>query len=276
MARGPAGGGVAGGWREAVREAARGAILGVTAWLLLAQLGVPDVLRIGELSGLLPSLVVGAALGLLGRGAWLWGANGLGVAAVAAIVATPEIPRRMLRPFVREDRPPAAGVQAVVVLGAKVTADGALNPTAADRLLAGLAYVRAHAVPLLVTTRVRSADDPAVTSDADQARLVALAATGARWIVTPAVFDTRDEAREVAAIAAREGFARVAVVTSASHTSRACAVFERAGLTVTCVAAFSRESAVRGLRSPRDRLVAFRRGLYEAAGWTWYRLRGWL
>jgi uncharacterized SAM-binding protein YcdF (DUF218 family) len=257
---------------ERFREAIAGAVLGGAAWTMLAPLGV--TLKLGVWVGFYPSLALGLVLGLLGFTRVLWVLSGAGALGLVVASVTPDAARWFIKRHLREDALPANGVQAVVVLSAYLNSDGYLDGVGADRLLAGLALVKRTGTPILVTTRFRLPEDPAITTDADQARLVTLAATGARWIVTPEVFDTFDEARETAAIAKREGFTRVAVVTSALHTKRACRVFERAGLSVTCVAAGARDAAFRALRSPADRLRAVRFGVYETVAWAYYRFRG--
>jgi len=259
---------------ERGRGVAAGAILAVTAWVLLAHLGLAG--KLGVWGGVLPSLGVGALLGLLGAARLLWLANFLAVAMLTATVATPDVARQFTRRFVRDDSVPKDGVQAVVVLSAMLTADGQLDGVGADRLLTGPGLAKRLGTPILVTTRFRLPEDPAITTEADQGRLIALAGLGARWIVTREVFDTRDEAQATAALAAREGFTRVAVVTSPMHTRRACALFEREKLSVTCVAATSRDAAFRSLKSPADRVRAVRLGMYETIAWAYYRLRGWL
>jgi uncharacterized SAM-binding protein YcdF (DUF218 family) len=258
------------------REAVAGAALGAVAWLLAWQVGLVQLAKIAELKGFFPALAVGALIGLFGMAAALWVVNLLMLVVIGVVIASPAPARSFVRRFVHETKVPPNGVEAVVVLSAGVSADGLLNGEAVDRLLSGLALTKKLGAPILVTTRVHAPEDRAVTSDADQSRLITLAATGARWIVVPGPMDTRDEAQGVATIAAREGFSRVAVVTSPMHTARACALFEREKLTVTCVPAQERTTALRALKAPLDRLRAFRLGLYELTAFGWYRLRGWL
>ncbi|MCU0624648.1 MAG: YdcF family protein, partial [Gemmatimonadaceae bacterium] len=205
-----------------------------------------------------------------------WLVNFLAVALLTAAVATPDLARQFTRRLVRDDALPKDGVQAVVVLSALLNADGQLDGVGADRLLTGLGLVKKLGTPILITTRYRLPEDPAISTEGDQGRLIALAGLRARWIVTREVFDTRDEAQATAAIAQREGFTRIAVVTSPLHTKRACALFEREKLAVTCVAATSRDAAFKALKSPGDRVRAVRLGVYETAAWGYSRVRGWL
>ncbi|MDX2184325.1 MAG: YdcF family protein [Gemmatimonadaceae bacterium] len=257
-------------------EAVAGAVLGGVAWLLAVEVGVVQLAKVGEMSGFFPAMACGALLGVFGLAKLLWVVNVLQLVVIGVVIATPAPARHFVRRFVRETPVPATGVEAVVVLSANLSADGLLSGEAVDRLLTGLVLAKKVGAPVFITTRVHSPDDEAVTSDADQSRLITLAATGARWLVVPRVRDTREEAKGTAVLAAREGFRRVAVVTSPMHTSRSCALFEREQLTVTCVPAQERTTALRSLKSPRDRIRAFRLGLYETVAWGWYRLRGWL
>jgi len=72
------------------------------------------------------------------------------------------------------------------------------------------------------------------------------------------------------------GWKRVVVVTSPLHTRRACATFEKMGMTVSCVAAEWREVAINTLRSPEDRIRTFQVWLYEMAGTVRYNQLGWI
>ncbi len=254
----------------------RGMVLAAAGWLFAAQLGVPQVLKIGEMVGYLPAMGIGAVLGLVGLSRLVYALDLLLALAIAGATATPDAAAWFTKRHIRQDPFPKGQVQAVVVLSSNLNGDGVLDEAGTDRLLWGLGLVKRESIPLLVTTRFASPDDPAVTTDADQGRLIALAQPSARWVAVGPVNDTHDEALRTAALAKKEGFTRVAVVTSPMHTRRACAVFEAAGLTVTCVPSASGEAAVRSLRTARDRVRTVRQGLYETIGTTYYRLRGWL
>jgi uncharacterized SAM-binding protein YcdF (DUF218 family) len=198
-----------------------------------------------------------------------------GGALLAVVAYTPAVvePARSL---VRSD-PPAAPVEAVVVLSGRVTPDGYVDPVVVDRLLTGLEVVRAERVPTLILSRVRFVRPGHVRdSDADQRRLVALATPSVALHVVDSVYATRDEAVRTWALARRLGVHRIALVTSPIHTRRACATFERVGFSVRCVPAADRDAAIRDLHEAGDRVRAFRQWLYESLGILAYRARGWL
>jgi uncharacterized SAM-binding protein YcdF (DUF218 family) len=90
------------------------------------------------------------------------------------------------------------------------------------------------------------------------------------------VVNTHDEAVAVARLAAERGWKRVIVVTSPTHTRRACAAFERAGLAVVCTPATETQYNAEALEGPDDRLRAFEALGHEWIGLLVYRLRGWI
>jgi uncharacterized SAM-binding protein YcdF (DUF218 family) len=184
------------------------------------------------------------------------GPAGPAAAAVALllVVAWTPLGPALLGTCVRRDLPPAPAavdvprdVDAVAVLSADVQSDGLVANRGVDRLLAGAAWSRVLRRPLVLSViRLRAGD---VSSEADQRRVAALAGIGAADLFfVDSVHVTRDEAVRAAALARVRGWRRVLVVTSPSHSRRACAAFERAGLRVTCAPAESRDYALAGPR----------------------------
>lgn len=129
---------------------------------------------------------------------------------------------------------------AVVVLSAGRTLapgpDRISETNDANRFSAGTDLALRGKAPLLVFTGAGISSDPGALTEGDvlsaQARAMGVAAE--RILVTPHVLNTADEAREVAALmrARQMPNARVVLVTSAFHMSRARQVFRQAGLTV--------------------------------------------
>lgn len=88
------------------------------------------------------------------------------------------------------------------------------------------------------------------------------------------VSNTRDEAERVAVLAKKNGWQRVLVVTSPTHSRRALATFKRLGLNASVVAA-SEPRFDGALRLPYDRLMALPALARELAGLVKYTLFGW-
>jgi uncharacterized SAM-binding protein YcdF (DUF218 family) len=163
----------------------------------------------------------------------------------------------------RIDPIPSSAPRVVIALNGGVRDDGTLNPTSAARLDKAITYAREHAATL-VTTNVQDEDDPTLTSNADQRRIIEAAGYADRWIALPGyALTTRDEAERFRKVVKP---APIVLVTSRLHTRRACKTFETLGYAVTCVSS--------GLDGPWWLLpysVA-----YESAAWIKYRAKGWI
>jgi uncharacterized SAM-binding protein YcdF (DUF218 family) len=253
-----------------------GIVLGAAFALMSQQIGISSLVKASDMAWFVPSVAVGAVFGLAGAARVVFAVDLL-IAIVMTVVALDgDVATSLVRRFQRDDGTAGPPVQAVVVLSSGLSTDGMLDVQGVERLLSGLALVKRENVPILVTTRTASGTDAAVTSDADQGRLVALAATSARWLPVGPVDDTHDEALRTAALMQKEGVQRIALVTSPMHTRRACAVFEAVGLKVRCVPAISRDVALRSEREAKDRVRTARLALYEWVGWQYNHFRGWL
>lgn len=265
--------------RRILSDLATGAVLGGLIFVAARALGLPVIFGWNGYEPFLPVAIIAALLFVTVLRSLVWGVAGLLVFVVAIAALTPAFvrpARAMIRADAMQDP-----VDAVAILSSGLNDDQLIAPDALDRTLSGLALARSQAtdahpqgvpVVLTVVTRGRA---PLLTSAGDQRRIVELVGSGdVHW--TSPVHSTRDEARAVAALARAEGWSRVAVVTSPIHTRRACATFERAGLTVRCVPAEAREFAVNTLRSTRDRVRVTQLWFYEIAGTVYYKLRGWI
>lgn len=257
------------------RAAVQGGLLAALTWIGVGWLELQQVVRLPFLLLLPVITVLGALLATTRLRAVVEASAGLFLALVVMVGFTP-----LLRPGVHAlivDEPlPAGGSDAVVVLSAGLSQDGLLSAAGTERLLHGVELLEQGAAATVVTTRLRRAvGRDTVTSDTDQARLIALAPDSVQHLTVDSVATTRDEAMQVTALARREGWQHLIVVTSPMHTRRACAAFRRAGVSITCSAAPSREVAVHTLRNPGERWQALSPWLHEVVGWWWYGVRGW-
>ena len=250
-----------------------GAVGAAALWIMLVLLGVPHIFGIGGVGVLPIPVALGAFAGLTGfeRGVVRF-ATGL-ILFVLLIAFTPLMQNPTDR-IIRRDPVPASA-DAIVVLSAGVSTDGMVRQQGMDRLLKGIELARAGTAPRIVLTRERKkVDGKWVTSEADQKRLSAFAE--AQVVTTGYSASTREEAMRVRAIAAREGWKRIVLVTSPFHSRRACATFEKVGMTVSCIPADSRDVAVGNLLGPEDRLRAFAMWTYELAGTLRYWAADWI
>lgn len=251
-----------------------GATLGIAAWLLLLTMGIPYVFRIAQYDGLAPFAILGALAAMTRLRKVLW----IPVAAMTVflmVIAYTDVIEAPVRSLVRRDPLPARA-DAIVVLSAGINPDGLLGWQAIDRIIKGIELVQAGIAPTIVTTRERNVfRGKVITSEQDQKRLLALGGVKDA-IVTSVINNTREEALAVARIARERGWRRIVLVTSPAHSLRACATFEKAGLTVSCVPSDSRDVALIVLGNGEDRIAAFRLWLYETTGTVRYRWSGWL
>lgn len=257
--------------------AAEGGLLALLAAMLLDGLGAGEVSSLQHAGvALLIGVLLGAAIGVRRHVVWLIVADVFLVASTVVIAFTPVMSLPM-RHLVRSDPLPDAPLDAIVVLSSGLMSDTTLGANGADRLLRGLELIHAGHAPRLVTTRLvwRSGDD-IISSDPDQRRLIALVGAEALWTTVGPVATTRDEAVKSAQLLLPAGARRIAVVTSPSHTHRACATFEKVGFKVTCVPARERDHVTWHPVTTDDRLAAFRAYLYERLGSLKYRYKGWI
>jgi uncharacterized SAM-binding protein YcdF (DUF218 family) len=253
------------------------ALLGVLAAFVLAQLAPWGGYEVaGTVGSILLGAVGGALIGRFFRARVLIAID-IALIALYLLVAWTPIVVPFTSRWIRIDPLPADTLDAVIVLSAGLLSDSALSTNGADRLLSGLELLRAgHARRVITTRQVVQVPGGVITSDSDQARLIALASETDKWTVVAGATTTRDEAVLSSRLLIPHGERRVAVVTSPLHTRRACAVFEAVGFTVTCRASRERDNATNPPVGKHDRLAAFRSYGYELVGMLKYRSQGWL
>jgi len=259
-------------WRQRLRgrDAAAGFILGALAWTAGLQVGIQALpLFRGEPMALWWALG-GAVLAQTRARALVWGTAG-GLAGLMLLVGYTPIALPAIRANVRED--PLERVEALVVLSSGIQRDGDLIPVAESRLMKGLELVRQGYARRLILTRL---PDPFPSYVPEMRRR--LQALGLRVPLeeTPAAANTHDEALHLAALARSRGWAKVILVTDAPHARRAGATFEKAGLPVLCAPHRTEPYDLGSLRTPGERLDAYRDWFREVIGYQVYRLRGWL
>jgi len=243
---------------------------------LLATLGVFSAMGVSFTTARLLCVVAGAMLATSAIGAWLWYITALTGITLLLASYTP-IAAPLLAGFVRRDGNATPPPDAVVVFSGAVTAEGRVMGPALDRLLTGMAEAKRRGIPQLALSTVADEEDPTVaTSERDQREMANTFAPELQLRFVHDVHSTRDEALAFAALARTHRWQRVLVVTSPSHSRRACSAVERAGLSVQCHPAVSRSYALSRLNHAESRRLAFADVLYEMAATLLYRLRGWM
>ena len=152
-----------------------------------------------------------------------------------------------------------------------------------DRFFGGIELYQAGKAPLLVFTGGWSPWQPDTATEGEilAGYAKALGVPPDRIAVTPRVFNTAEEAREVAAILrARPSGSRVLLVTSAFHIPRARQLFINAGLSVTAFPVDFAVSDGHGLNlldfvPTAPALADSQDALRELYGRLYYRLKPW-
>lgn len=255
-------------------DAGAGMLLGFFSWIGYERLSVIDPLDERGISGLLLFAMLGGLLYRTRARAIVW-AIPAAIAFMIALIAFTPIIVQPARALIRTDS--MTSVDAVVVLSSGLSDDELLDEQGLDRILTGLGIAKGMgAKTLVLTTVVMNGSEGRLISTHDQLRLYNLARAPVSLVMTPPVESTRQEALQTSKLAYERGWRRVAVVTSPLHSRRACATFEKVGLSVVCMPALSRDLAVGTLRDGGDRLRAFQLWLYETLADAEYRRRNWI
>ncbi|HYW32509.1 MAG TPA: YdcF family protein [Gemmatimonas sp.] len=254
-----------------------GAALAFGIYALAADLGVWTATGVQGWWARLSLLALGALLAPTRVGAWLWMLAGALVTLSCVVGFTPVV-RPAVNALVRSDsgrldRP----LDAVVVLSGGLTDEGRLTGPALDRLLTGLSEVRSRGIrELALSVTAQESRGVRITSEADQRALVTLGGNGVTLHTVRNVHSTRDEALAFAALGRARGWRRVLLVTSPTHTRRACAAVELAGLPVQCHPSRARDYAISRLDLSENRRRGFADLLYEGSATLLYRSRSWI
>jgi uncharacterized SAM-binding protein YcdF (DUF218 family) len=261
--------------RSALRTILFGATLGLLFGLIAKELDFASAVSFhGDRALLvLASVLAGGLLALLRLEALLK----LLVAATAVLwlaVAFTPLTHWMSHRLVRRDAPEKA--DAVFVLASALQHDGELTTAAMSRLLRGLELVGDGWAPRLILTELPL---PRPRYERPARDLMRSFHLSGEVLATGPVLDTHDEAIAVAELARKNGFERLIVVTSPSHSLRASLALETQGIRVISVPAVETQFDYEGLGKigrGDDRLRAFGVLLHEHLGLLYYRYRGWI
>ncbi|MHB1329890.1 MAG: YdcF family protein [Gemmatimonadales bacterium] len=261
--------------RQRLGQAGLGAVAAAGLLYPLRALGVDSLIGMSFPAWHEALFIGGMIVGGLGLLRWLAGAAGAALV-LLFLVELLAAPANWARRYIREDPLPAGPVDGIVVLSAAINTDGLINPPGLDRLREGIHLHRQGVSNRLILSSVSWDERPDVRSDADQRAIVAESGTTPELHIVPNVGSTRAEALRIAELAKPRGWTTIVVVTSPTHTRRACASFEAVGFRVVCRPSPDRTIAWGHLGAPDDRAAAFGLWLYESLGWWKYRASGWI
>jgi uncharacterized SAM-binding protein YcdF (DUF218 family) len=258
------------------------------------RLRTPGSTDVGESAAV--GMAIGAAAGFLVRdlvveslaSLWLFGAlaglllwrtrlrRGLLLLTVAlaiawSVVALTPVAAQLGRGLVRRDSVQKA--DAIFVFASRLQADGDPTPAALSRIVHGLELLGEGWAPRLVLSELPP-PAPSYTHIAED-MMRRLGMQGEILKVGPAK-RTRDEAVLVATLCKSKGWKRLLVVTSPTHSRRACAALELEGLLVESSPAAETQFDLQTFDRPVERLLAFRTILHERVGLWYYGWMGWI
>ncbi len=271
------------------RGRGRGANVGVSAPAIVVRLAGAAVafatVLVAESLGLLsvatlpaaPTRAVAAVVGALvapsAVGYLLWVAI-LALSSIHFFVSFTPVVKPLVSHFVRNDAP-SNNSQVVIVLSGGMNDEGKIARQGLARLISGMQLAKYRGIQTIALSVISdSYKGRSFDSEADQRALIQLGVPTAEVKFVRDVYSTYDEALAFAALARTYNWQSVIVVTSPLHTARACAVFEKSGLTVECHAADLREYSINHLYRPENRRKAFGDILYEYVATAVYRARG--
>jgi uncharacterized SAM-binding protein YcdF (DUF218 family) len=241
---------------------------------------------------LLVLLVLAAGLCVQRRN-WLGTAILTGLAILIEVTLGTTLPRRLIAdletPYTPDRQPLPARADAIVMLGGahdfnprEVLQIGFIE--ASDRIVTAIELLRQGRAGTLVLCSARAEVNGKITEDSQF-----IEGLIERWnlrrgqiIRLPIGKNTADEARELSALASRNGWQQILLVTSAFHLRRAEATFRKSGVVqVTPVGCdfrgiFPGDAGADQIGLPRTEAAGvLKMWLHEQVGWWYYGFRGW-
>lgn len=252
-----------------------GAAVGALAGLIVKELDLTTVISFwGERAPLVVTAALVGALAWLTRLRTLVGLTATSLALLWLAVAFTPLTPWMADGLERRDEREKA--DAVFVLASGLQRDGELTTSSMSRLVRGLELIGEGRSSRLILTEL-GAKYPRYRSAAEE--LIENLGLEVEVISVGPVRNTHDEAVLVSEKVRALGLERIIVVTSPSHTRRACAVLESEGVTVTCIPAQQIRFDFDNLDDSYEldnRLESFSSLLHEHVGLVYYRMRGWI
>lgn len=170
-------------------------------------------------------------------------------------------------------RDPVRPADAVFVLASRIQDDGELTGVAMSRLLHGVELIGQGHAPRLILSELHPPMGPYATPARALMRHLRLPED---VLTVGPVWNTRDEAVQVARLCRERGWKRLLLVTSPVHSRRAAAVFEHQGLEVISSPSIETRYDLEVMWESGDRILAFGSVMHERLGLWMYKRRGWI
>lgn len=261
--------------RSRISRAFEGFVCSLLIWFICDHLGLIELvppLR-GSVSLALLMALGGALLGLTrGLSVLRFGIGGF--FCLWLLVAYTPLAAYLVRPLKVED--PLQAADAIVVLQAGIQADDDFGSSTLERIVHGLELIQQEDAPRLIITETPPSRDSGSHLRAASTLMKNLKVECPVFAVGP-VTNTHDEAVQVAQLARNQGWSKILLVTSPTHSRRACLTFRKTRLQVISTPCRESSYDFENLASgdPSARLRAFAEAMREIIGLRTYKSRGW-
>ena len=249
-----------------------GACVGLVAGFIARDLDLTQLVSFwGDRLILLPIGMLVGALCAVTRLRKPFFAAASALALLWLFVAYGPLSQILVRGLVRSDalRP----ADAVLVLSSNVQTDGDPSSVQLTRLYRGLELIKDGLAPRLIVTELPA---PYGQQRAFVKAMLTRFRPDAELVVLEPVRNTHDEAVMTIAYLRSQGFKRLIVTSSPTHTFRAAALFEGQGLDVMATPAIETRFDLQNLDHSEERLASFGSIIHERLGILVYRRRGWI
>jgi len=193
-----------------------------------------------------------------------------GLAALWLLVAFAPVSAWLAEGLPRRD--PLRKGDAVFVFSSRLQKDGEPATEALSRLLHGVGLVAGGRAPRLILSEQPRSRPYAPVAREWLRRLK----VDAELLTVGPVLNTRDEAKLVGEMVRLRGWRTIIVVTSPTHSRRACLALEREGVDVVSLPSVETRFDLETLDRPGERLMAFGALTHERLGLLYYRFKGWV
>jgi uncharacterized SAM-binding protein YcdF (DUF218 family) len=174
------------------------------------------------------------------------------------------------QPLITDEKPAAA--DAVIVLGGGLKRDCTLGKRVSERMLQGISLVQEGRAPTLVITGGRVPKTNCIESVEMKKFAISQGIPESSIITEERSTSTQENATFVKTLLEGSGMITEFVVTSPFHTKRACKIFRKQNITITCIPA----DPVLGPDDAIERLRLLKAIIREYGATVYYMMKGYI